>query len=177
MRDAISSAEAYDQLVPEPGFVVLMCGVAGSGKTTFSQRLEGRGFTRLSIDELIWKRAGRYGLDYPAEAYGEHLVAAREALKAELAALLRAGKAVVVDSAFWSRAHRRDFADLIAANGGRSRIVYLKASKALLRARLTERRSRFDANAALPIDDARLDGFIDSFEEPGRDEDALVVLA
>lgn len=33
--------------------VVMMCGVAGSGKTTFSQQLEKEGFIRLSIDEEI----------------------------------------------------------------------------------------------------------------------------
>ncbi|MGE7823289.1 AAA family ATPase [Paenibacillus sp. NPDC093718] len=36
----------------------MMCGVAGSGKTTFAQRLEQRGFVRLSIDEEMKK----YGL-------------------------------------------------------------------------------------------------------------------
>lgn len=34
--------------------VVMMCGVAGSGKTTFSKKLEKEGFVRLSIDEEIW---------------------------------------------------------------------------------------------------------------------------
>jgi adenylate kinase len=29
--------------------VVMMCGVAGSGKTTFAQQLEKKGFVRLSI--------------------------------------------------------------------------------------------------------------------------------
>ncbi|WP_346775363.1 AAA family ATPase [Bacillus sp. RO2] len=42
-----------------------MCGVAGSGKTTFSQQLEKEGFVRLSIDEEIWATNGRYGIDSP----------------------------------------------------------------------------------------------------------------
>ncbi|MGB2992314.1 MAG: AAA family ATPase, partial [Paenisporosarcina sp.] len=40
--------------------VVMMCGVAGSGKTTFSQLLETEGFVRLSIDEEIWATNGRW---------------------------------------------------------------------------------------------------------------------
>lgn len=40
-----------DDLTP---LVVMMCGVAGSRKTTFSQQLEKGGFLRLSIDEEIW---------------------------------------------------------------------------------------------------------------------------
>jgi len=52
--------------------VVLMCGVAGSGKTTFAQQLEMNGFIRLSIDEDIWKNKGRFGVDYPAEKYEQY---------------------------------------------------------------------------------------------------------
>ena len=40
-----------------------MCGVAGSGKTTYAQRLEAEGYVRLSIDEEIWQRFGRFGID------------------------------------------------------------------------------------------------------------------
>lgn len=50
------------------GVVCLMCGVAGSGKTTVAQQLEARGMVRLSVDEEIWSRFGRYGLDYPPSA-------------------------------------------------------------------------------------------------------------
>ena len=31
--------------------VVMMCGVCGSGKTTYAKQLEKNGFVRLSIDE------------------------------------------------------------------------------------------------------------------------------
>ncbi|WP_224773312.1 AAA family ATPase [Metabacillus idriensis] len=44
----------------------MMCGVAGSGKTTFAQQLEKKGFVRLSIDEEIWSSKGHYFIDYPA---------------------------------------------------------------------------------------------------------------
>ncbi|HEX5376048.1 MAG TPA: ATP-binding protein [Solirubrobacterales bacterium] len=176
MLSVTSIPEALDELPPEPGFVVLMCGVAGSGKTTFSQQLAARGFARISIDEMIWNSAGRYGLDYPPEAYGEKVSAAREALKLEVLKLLARRQSVVVDSAFWNRAHRQSFAALVASNGGHHRIVYLKASKATLQARLEKRRSRFDANAALPIDDDLLERFLETFEEPDAAERPLVVL-
>ena len=61
--------------------------------------------------------------------------------------------------------------------GGRHRIVYLKAAKEALQARLALRRSRFDANAALPIDDQMLKRFMETFEEPSPDEGALFVAA
>ncbi|WP_255398301.1 AAA family ATPase [Salirhabdus sp. Marseille-P4669] len=50
---------AQDDSMP---LVIMMCGVAGSGKTTFSQQLEKEGFIRLSIDEEIWATKGRYGV-------------------------------------------------------------------------------------------------------------------
>jgi predicted kinase len=173
----VSPQEALAGLRPAPRFVVLMCGVAGSGKTTFSQALEGRGFARLSIDETVWIQAGRYGLDYPPEAYDAKVEAARVHLLQDIARLLDADHAVVVDSAFWSRAHRDAFVSRIAAHGGRHRLVFLQAPKALLTARLDARRSRFDANAARPIDDALLDRFLAGFEPPGADEDPLIVTA
>ncbi|WP_082341648.1 AAA family ATPase [Paenibacillus solani] len=61
-----------------------MCGVAGSGKTTFAQRLERLGFVRLSIDEEIWTTNGRYGIDYPIEIYEQLKVEAELKLRNEL---------------------------------------------------------------------------------------------
>ncbi|MEV7213271.1 AAA family ATPase [Kitasatospora cineracea] len=40
-----------------------MCGLPGSGKSTYAQALERRGYTRLSIDEVVWARTGRDGAD------------------------------------------------------------------------------------------------------------------
>lgn len=65
------------QITSNP-LIIMMCGVAGSGKTTFAQRLETEGFVRLSIDEEIWKVNGRYGIDYPVEKYGDYQVKLKE---------------------------------------------------------------------------------------------------
>ena len=46
----------------QTSLVLLMCGIAGSGKTTFSQKLEQYGCVRLSIDEEVWSANGRYGI-------------------------------------------------------------------------------------------------------------------
>ena len=66
---AVTIADALLSLRPLPGLAVLMCDVAGSGKTTFAMALEDAGFLRLSIDEELWRRHGRYGLDFPAADY------------------------------------------------------------------------------------------------------------
>ena len=56
MSEPLTVDAALSLLSPEPGLVILMCGVAGSGKTSFSTKLASKGFTRLSIDEEIWGR-------------------------------------------------------------------------------------------------------------------------
>jgi hypothetical protein len=48
--------------------VVLMCGIAGSGKTTYLQRFERDGYVRVFIEEEVWRRFGRFGLDYEPAA-------------------------------------------------------------------------------------------------------------
>lgn len=50
--------------------VYLLVGLTGSGKTTYSrQRLEPAGAVRLSVDEVVHDRYGRYGVDYPENTY------------------------------------------------------------------------------------------------------------
>ena len=51
--------------------VIMMCGVCGSGKTTYAKQKEKNGYVRLSIDEELWKTYGRKGIDYPDSHYEE----------------------------------------------------------------------------------------------------------
>src|SRR5215207_8258600 len=48
-----------------PPVVYLLCGLTGSGKTTYARQLEAAGAVRLSVDEEVFARHGRYGVDYP----------------------------------------------------------------------------------------------------------------
>lgn len=73
---------------PHEPLVVLMCGVAGSVKTTYAQHLEAQGYERLSIDEEVWRRFGRYGVDYDAGEYAALSGAAEDALRQRLVELI-----------------------------------------------------------------------------------------
>lgn len=95
-----------------------MCGIAGSGKTTYAQQLEAGGFVRLSIDEEVWMSSGRYGLDYPAERYAALAADAELRLRHRLVGLVSAGSDVVIDFSFWSRARRDDYKELVERAGG-----------------------------------------------------------
>lgn len=146
--------------------VVMMCGVAGSGKTTYAQHLEKYGFFRLSIDEEIWSSRGRYGIDYPAESYDDYLVEAEKKLRNQLLIHIQDEKNVVIDFSFWQRARRDKYKQLIEEAGGQWKLVYLKVSHGVLRKRLDERNKRFDANAAFPITENILTSFLNGFEVP-----------
>lgn len=156
--------------------VVLMCGIAGSGKTTFAQALERQGYVRLSIDETLWRICGRYGIDYEPAEYASHSERAEALVREELNTLLQHGRNVVVDNAFWQRKTRDDYKRLVEAAGARWRLLYLRAHEDVLRQRLQARRHRFDANAAFPVTDEILNSYLAAFEEPrGEGEEVIDV--
>lgn len=157
----------------KPGLVVMTCGVAGSGKTTFAQKLEKQGFSRLSIDEEIWANFGRFGIDYPEADYGQYQDLARDIVEGKLLDNLKNKQATVLDLSFWSKGERERVAKLIAHHGGEHQIVYLKVPENVLKERLKERSKRFDANAAFTITDEIFDFYFNGFQEP-KDEGEIV---
>ncbi|MEZ0494163.1 AAA family ATPase [Kineococcus sp. TBRC 1896] len=145
---------------------VLLCGTVGAGKTTFARDLEREGYERLSIDEELWSRFGRYGVDYPPDLYDEYSHVAEHVLLERLRDLLAQRRDVVVDFGFWSRASRDRYKGEVERAGARWRLVHLDVPRETLLRRLAARSTRFDANAAFPVDAATLDGFLARFEAP-----------
>jgi predicted kinase len=154
--------------------VVLMCGVAGSGKTTFAQQLEKAGFVRLSIDEEIWATNGRYGIDFPIENYEKFKEVAEAKLRNQLVNLIQNKQQVVVDFSFWKRSRRNEFKQLIENAGGEWKLIYLKVHPNDLRERLRKRSQRFDANAAFPITEEILSSFLNGFEVPAGEGEIVI---
>ncbi|WP_342435987.1 ATP-binding protein [Paenibacillus sp. FSL L8-0436] len=154
--------------------VVMMCGVAGSGKTTFAQKLEKKGFVRLSIDEDIWASHGRYGVDYPEENYEHYKEQSEMKLRGELVRLIQAKQHVVIDFSFWQRQRRNDYKQLIEQHGGVWELIHLKVEPEELRQRLLIRSERFDANAAFPITEDTLTRFLNGFETPSGEGETVV---
>ncbi|MFI9162994.1 AAA family ATPase [Kitasatospora aureofaciens] len=158
--------------------VVLMCGPPGSGKTTYALDLVRRGYVRLSIDEVVWQRLGQCdaGLVLEAAAYDRLKEEVRREQRQELVELMLAGRDVVVDYSFWSRAARDDYKALIEGHGCRWELVHLKADRAVLERRLAVRNGEDGANA-VTVDRPLFDRYLADFQTPEGEGEQVVVQA
>ena len=101
-------------------------------QNAYAKKKEQEGYSRLSIDEEMWKLYGRKGIDYPEEQYEKLSEQVEAALQKKLLSLIQQGKDVVIDFSFWSKENRNVYKELIQKAGAETEIVYMKASKELL---------------------------------------------
>ncbi|MCT9007728.1 AAA family ATPase [Streptomyces rhizosphaerihabitans] len=147
--------------------VVLMCGLPGSGKTTYAMELVRRGYVRLSIDEAVWRRLGcrDAGLVLEAAAFDQLKEEVRSEQRQELVELMTAGRDVVVDYSFWSRAARDDYKALVESHGCCWELVHLKADRTTLERRLKVRNGEEGADS-VTVNQELFHRYLADFEEP-----------
>ena len=153
--------------------VVLMCGISGSGKTFFSRKLEKRGYIRLSLDEMIWKK---YGADFekiPFEEQKDIFAATAAEMVDELETNIKSGNKVVLDSTFCKKG-KRDRIVLFCKNLDiEPLIVYLHAPLSLLEKRMGTRMGTGPNDQIVPIE--RLAAFYKNFEAPRENENYITI--
>ncbi|WP_280462524.1 AAA family ATPase [Nocardia carnea] len=150
--------------------VVLMCGPAGSGKTTRARALEDRGFLRLSIDTEAWARGFR---EQPLP--DEVAVEIETHLRNRLIALIRDGVDVVLDYSFWSQRMRAEYRALIESLGSTAVTLYVDTPRDVALARVAARSgSHLDDIALTP---PQAESYYDHFEVPTQDEGPLIVVS
>jgi len=125
------------------------------------------------VDELIYNRHGRYGIDYPASIYFKLYAPALETVRESLYGELEKGHDVALDLGIWSRADRDEWKRLLEAAGARWRLLYFPVSEAELRQRLAER-NRLDGPDALRVEESDLDDFYARFEEPTDEGEEVI---
>jgi predicted kinase len=168
-----SAAQDADSIDLMPPVVYLLCGLTGSGKTTYARRLEAGGAVRLSVDEEVYARHGRYGVDYSMDQYFDRERPVAEELRRRLVELVESGRDVVLDYGLWRRSDRDAYKRLVEAHGGRWRLLYFKVDREVLSQRLAERNRRDDANA-LAVTPSALADFIARFDEPREEGEELI---
>jgi len=156
-----------------PAVVYLLCGFVGSGKSTYARKLEGKGAVRLSIDEAVFEAHGRHGVDYPEDRYPEYSSEALELLDRRLRDLVAEGRSVVLDYGLWSKADRDHYKAIADTLGARWELLYFEASDDLLKARLSARNSRADANA-LTVMDRHFQEFKGRFTPPSGEGETVI---
>ena len=149
--------------------VVLMCGPAGAGKTTFARQLETRGYTRLSIDEEVVRRIEN-GILTPNSDVRLVSISIEEDLRARLIDLVRRGEDVVVDFSFPERSSRDAYRRIVTENGGTADLVYIRVPPDDVHAS-----RRWSGHQGQEHESITLDDYIDAFEEPEPDEQAIVI--
>ena len=147
----------------------MMCGPAGSGKSTVARRLESDGMVRLSFDQVAWERGIR-SMPLPTAIHGE----IEDQLKDPLVQLVRSGSDVVLDFSFWSRRSRDAYRELLRPLGVEPETIYLATSREVALARMRARGLAHGDDFALT--DELAAQYFDHFEVPGPDEGPLTVI-
>lgn len=144
----------------------MVCGLPGSGKTTFAKQLakESRA-VRLSPDE--WKYA--LGLDY-YDAPGRVRLEARLWLLAQ--ELLSLGQSVILENGFWAREERDELLRVGRSLAVTLELHYLRAPVDELWRRLALRNQAAEPGA-VPIKRSDLETWAAQFEAPDPAELAL----
>ncbi|WP_454296452.1 AAA family ATPase [Salana multivorans] len=150
--------------------VILLCGAAGSGKSTRARRLADEGYAVLSFDAEAWRRGHRVH-PLPVEAtQGIH-----ERLKDRLVELVGEGRCVVVDTSFWARATREEYRELLAPLGVVPVVLYLDTPREVILDRLARREGGGPDDVVVTSEQAI--AYLDGFEVPTADEGPLQVEA
>ncbi len=151
--------------VRSPSRVVFMCGVAGSGKSTFARRLEKEeGFVRLSIDELAWEAGHR------TQPLSDDVKRSMEAqLRSQLMQHISEGRNVVLDLSFWSRHMRAEYLALLAPLGVVPSLVWLDTPRSIVLRRVAQRKGNGAANEVV-VSQETAKRYLDAFEKPTEAE-------
>ncbi|MGN0122064.1 MAG: AAA family ATPase [Rhodococcus sp. (in: high G+C Gram-positive bacteria)] len=148
--------------------VVMMCGPAGAGKTTYAKRLEREGWLRLSYEVEFWNRGitTMPSADVVAEVSAD--------LKARLLRHVTAGNDVVLDFGFWFRRQRDEFRTLLAPQGIVPETVYIATDLATILSRVGDRHGRWADD--WPLTERTATEYFERFEPPTPEEGPLDVV-
>ncbi|WP_263119963.1 ATP-binding protein [Cellulomonas fimi] len=149
--------------------VVLVCGPAGAGKSTWAARLAAEGYRWLSFDRIAWELGHR---EHPVP--DEVAARVHELIQQRVLAEVAAGHPVVVDTSFWSRAGRDRYRELLAPVGVVPVVHHLRAPEATMRARVAARSGEGPDDVRVPAE--RMTAYLDGFEVPTPDEGPVRVI-
>lgn len=150
-------------------FVYLLCGLPGSGKSTYARKLEEAGAIRYTLDEELFKRFGRH-FD---SGYDEKEAETKRQLKELCAENIKAGKTTILDFGFWKKAARDEYKKFVEEAGAERKLLYFPVPEAELKRRLKVRNEN-DLDRNHHISEELMDKFISEFETPQGEGEEVV---
>ena len=151
--------------------VFLLCGLPGSGKTTFAGGLEQRGAVRFSPDEWTLKL---YGAHMTRELFDTRLQICKDLILSLTETLLKAGVSVTLDFGLWTRKERSRLKTWAQERSLSYTFYYFDVPLETLWTRL-EARNRNLPEGTFEIDREMLELFAGWFEPPEEAEGLEIV--
>ena len=153
---------------------IIMCGISGSGKTHYAHQLEEEGYTRLSLDALIWEKAGAELFCMPKEDQKRLFAECRLEFRSQFIELLESDKKIVVDATHCKRSVRDEIRKICKERNIRPLFIYCYADKEELWNRLSKRKGTGPND--LIVTREELSEYWKGFERPQVDETDFIVL-
>jgi len=142
----------------------LVCGLPGSGKSTFAKKLASESPQALHLNADEWMDR------IVKDGYDEERRAEVEAIQWEIAQkVLRFGIDVILEFGFWTRKERDKFRNRAKELGADTKLHYMSVPRDELWHRLQKRNEELPPYA-FEVKESDLDEWIKIFEEPTPDE-------
>ena len=145
----------------------ILCGLPGSGKTTYAKILENAETVRFTLDAELFEKYGKY---FPSDKYEEYETQTKRIILKKTSSVIRDGKSVILDWGFWKRSERDDIKRFAEDNGADWQLSYFKCQKDDLMKRILNR--QMDENHA--ISEKMMRDFINDFEEPSDEGEKII---
>lgn len=152
--------------------VYLIAGFIGSGKTTFSKKLESEtGALRFTKDEWMIKVFGNNPKADNFAKFDDLLANLATDIALKCAAR---GVDVIIDDGFWFKKQRDDIIKRINSIEANIKGYYLRCPKDILEKRVWERSKQISDNSFV-IDREMFNKYYESFQEPSPDEGFILI--
>jgi predicted kinase len=148
-----------------------MLGLPGSGKTTFSKKLQqDLNIPRLSLDEEYSKLGGdldspKWNTDIETEA--------NETIRRQMKEIIQRGDSVILDFCPWKKEDRHKYREYIKSIGAVDHVYYLDIPSEELKRRL-EVRNDNPSNDTHIVTVDMLDAFTTRFDPPYQEDFELI---
>jgi gluconokinase len=159
-----TNASGSDAPAPPQTAVVIVMGVSGSGKSTVGALLARRLSWEFEDGDWFHPPANVEKMHSGAPLTDEDRIPWLRAIAARIDDIRRTGKREVIACSALKRSYR----DILIGGRADVRLVYLRGDEALIARRITVRHEHF-----MPA--KLLDSQFEALEEPGQDENAIVV--